>query len=447
MPSQTGVGDRGRSESLVIRNIEPTLVDDAPPEFPRMVAVRQRFVEDRVPDVAEAVCQQLLPFAGLDMDGKSIAVTAGSRGIKGMVEVLRAVVAQLRAWGAIPFIVPAMGSHGGASADGQVSVLEKLGITEEEIGAPIRSSMKVVELGTTAHGVRVCCDELAFQSDGIVVCNRIKAHTAFKGNYESGLVKMMVIGLGKHEGATALHQLGFDRFDEVLPEAGRLFLEKAPILFGVGLMENAYSQVASIEAVSPDSLMDRERECLRYAKAIMGRIHMPEIDVLIVDEIGKDISGGGMDANVTGRSVWGLPGFDAAPPIQRIIVRRLSKATAGSAMGLGLADFTTRHCVEQIDLAVTYTNALTALAVAAPKIPMIAESDRDALVMALKTARNIPPGKARIVQIKNTKDLEDIWVSEAYLPGLAKQDAVSVQGEPMPFQFDAAGKMSGWPKD
>ena len=432
------------SNSLEIRNFAPTIADGLQADLPRMMPVRQRFADDSVADIEDAVRQELSKFSGLDLGGKKIAISAGSRGIKGMVEVLRAIASELGKMGAEPFLVPAMGSHGAGTAEGQVAVLEKLGISEASIGAPIRASMDVVELGAIPGGTKVHCDKLAFESDGIVVCNRIKAHTAYKGNFESGLAKMMVIGLGKHKGATVFHQLGFDHFHHAIPAAGELFLAKAPVLFGVGLVENAYGQAAAIEGVAPDRIMERERELLVYAKAIMGRLLVPDIDVLIIDEIGKDVSGGGMDSNVTGRSTWGLAGFDA-PPIQRIIVRDLTKATAGSSMGLGMADITTKRCAEKIDLAVTYTNALTALALLPPKIPMIAENDQWALAFALRTARMANPGGARIVHIKNTKDLEHIWVSEAYGPDLADRDDVLVRGEPQPIEFSKAGDLLPWP--
>jgi lactate racemase-like protein len=432
------------SNSLDIRNIAPTIADGLQVDLPQMMPVRQLFANDHVPDIEEAVRQEMLRFSGLDLHQKKIAITAGSRGIKGMVEVLRAVASELGNLGAEPFLVPAMGSHGGGTAEGQIAVLEKLGITEATVGAPIRSSMDVVELGAIPGGTKVHCDKLAFESDGIVVCNRIKAHTAYKGENESGLVKMMVIGLGKHKGATAFHRLGFDHFHHAIPAAGDVFLANAPVLFGVGLVENAYGKAAAIEGIEPDRILERDRELLRHAKAIMGRLLVPDIDVLIVDEIGKDISGGGMDSNVTGRSTWGLPGFDA-PPIQRISVRDLTKATAGSAMGLGMADFTTKRCAGKIDLAVTYTNALTALALLPPKIPMIVEDDRYALAFALRTVRTAGPGGARIVHIKNTKDLEDIWVSEAYLPDLSGRDDVLVRGDPQPIRFDQAGDLIPWP--
>ncbi|MBT3359907.1 MAG: DUF2088 domain-containing protein [Rhodospirillales bacterium] len=428
------------SNSLDISNFAPTIADGLQVDLPRMMPVRQGFPEDHVADIEAAVRRQLGQFSGLDLGGKKIAVTAGSRGIKGMVEVLRAVVAELKDRGAEPFLVPAMGSHGSGTAEGQIAVMEKLGMSEAAIGAPVRSSMDVVELGTIADGTRVFWDKLAYQSDGIVVCNRIKAHTAFSGEYESGLVKMMVIGLGKHRGATALHQLGFDNFHHAVPAAGKVVLANAPILFGVGVVENAYGQMAAIEGIAPDRIMERESELLGYSKAIMGRIQLDDIDVLIVDEIGKDVSGGGMDPNVTGRSALGLA-IENTPSIQRIIVRDLTQATAGSSMGLGMADFTTKRCAEKIDLAVTYTNALTALVLLPPKIPMICESDQAALAFALRTARLQHPDGARIVRIKNTKDLENIWVSEAYRTDLSGRDEMRISGDTKPIRFDDAGNL------
>ncbi|MBL6929721.1 MAG: DUF2088 domain-containing protein [Rhodospirillales bacterium] len=428
------------TNSFDIRNFVPTIADGLQVDLPPMMPVRQGFPGEYVADIEAAVREQLARFSRLDLQGKQIAITAGSRGIKVMVEVLRAIVAELRTMGAEPFLVPAMGSHGSGTAPGQIAVLEKLGVTEAAIGAPVRSSMDVVELGTIENGTRVYCDKLAFQSDGIVVCNRIKAHTAFTGDYESGLVKMMVIGLGKHTGATALHQLGFDHFEHAIPAAGEVVLANAPILFGVGVVENAYGKMAAIEGIAPDRIMERERDLLVYSKAIMGRIQLDDIDVLIVDEIGKDVSGGGMDPNVTGRSALGLAIADT-PSIQRIIVRDLTEATAGSSMGLGMADFTTKRCVEKINLAVTYTNALTALVLLPPKIPMICESDQAALAFALRTARIQHADGARIVRIKNTKDLEEIWVSEAYRTDLAGRDDMRVLEDAQPMRFDDAGNI------
>lgn len=427
--------------SLLLSKLRPTFDDNVSLKLPAMIPVRQRFSRDKVDDVDTAVLAgfSLLEQAA-DLKGKKIALTAGSRGIKSIVGVLRVCVGILKSKGAEPFIIPAMGSHGGATAEGQVKVLENLGITEMSIGAPIRSSMEVVTLGTTEHGMEVFCDKLAFEADGIVVCNRIKVHPVFKADFESGIAKMLVIGLGKHKGAITAHHYGFDRFAEVIPAAALLSIQRAPILCGIGVIENGYGDVAAVEVVEPNSIVEKEPDLLRESKRIMGRLLMPDIDVLIVDEIGKDISGGGLDANVTGRSAWGLPGF-TAPPIQRIIVRGLSEATHGNAIGIGLADFTTRSCAEKIDLAITYTNALTAHSLLSPKIPVIAENDQEALILALRTLRGGVPDFPRIVRINNTKELEKIWMSEAYKETLQKIPELEVVGDPEPLLFSEEGSL------
>ncbi len=419
-------------------SVKPTLDSDRPDTFPAMVPVRQSFFAGAALDTAATVTAGL---AGLDfpsLKGKKIALTAGSRGIKAMVEVLRAAVRFLVASGAEPFIVPAMGSHGGATAAGQVSVLESLGITQDSVGAPVKSSMDVVPLGTTKHGLDVFCDRLAFEADGIVVINRIKVHNVFKAPYESGLAKMMVIGLGKHKGAVATHHHGFERFGEMMPGAAELVIGRAPILCGIGIVEDGYGNLGTVEVLPPESILAREPELLLEAKRTMGRLLMPEIDVLIVDEIGKDISGGGMDANVTGRSPLGLPGFNA-PPIQRIIVRGLSEATCGNAIGIGLADLTTRACAERIDPAVTYTNALTAHSLLSPKIPVVCENDREALSTALRILRGGVPKSPKIVRIVNTKDLENIWMSETYQELFEQNPDLAVTGAAQPLRFNPDG--------
>ncbi len=424
--------------SISFSALKPTLDSNQPLEFPPMVPVRQRFCADTVGDVSRAVVDGLAGLGLSSLKGKKIALTAGSRGIKGMADALRAAVAFLVSSGAEPFIVPAMGSHGGATAAGQVHVLESLGITQTSMGAPVKSSMDVVRLGTTDHGLEVFCDKYAFEADGIIVCNRIKVHNVFKAAYESGLAKMMVIGLGKHKGAVATHHHGFDRFGEIIPKAAELVLERAPILCGIGIIENGYGDVAAVEVLPPEAILSREPELLTKAKRIMGRLLVPEIDVLIIDEIGKDISGGGMDANVTGRSPLGLPGF-VAPPIQRIIVRGLSQATYGNAIGIGLADLTTRACAEKIDLSVTYTNALTAHSLLSPKIPVVCENDREALSTALRIVRGGVPEAPKIVRIVNTKDLENIWMSESYRQTLEQSPDLEVTGEFQAVRFNPDG--------
>jgi hypothetical protein len=251
---------------------------------------------------------------------------------------------------------------------------------------------------------------------------------------------MLVIGLGKHKGAIAAHNQGFDRFHEILPAAAQLSLAKAPVLGGIGLIENAYGKLAAVEVLAPDDFLGREPGLLSEAKRIMGRLLMDEIDILIVDAIGKDISGGGLDANVTGRSPWGLPGF-SAPPIQRIIVRDLTEATGGNGIGIGLADFTTRRCVEKIDLPTTYTNALTAHSLLSPKLPVIIENDREAIDVALRTLRGGIPALPKIVRVRNTKDLEMIWMSQSYRDHIEGNAGLEIVGQPEQFRFDDSGTL------
>ena len=420
--------------SLTFSRIEPTLPGSEELHLPKMLLVRQSFPRYTAGDSAAEVSSGFSRLDDCNLEGKRIAITAGSRGIKGLASILRATVTELKARKAIPFIIPAMGSHGGATAEGQEKVLESLGINEAQIGAPIRSSMEVVHLGTTRHGLSVFSDKLAYQADGIVVCNRIKAHTTFKGDYESGIVKMLVIGLGKHQGAIETHNFGFDRFHEILPAAAEVVLSKTSVVCGIGIIENGYNELAKVEVIPARQIMSREIELLKEAKRVMGRLLLDEIDILIVDEMGKDISGTGLDSNVTGRSSWGLPGF-VAPPIQRIIVRDLTPATKGNATGIGLADFTTRTCAEKIDPSITYTNAITAHVMQSAKIPIVAENDRQALRAALATLRYGFPQAPLIVRIKNTKELETIWVSETYREFIMQNANLELIGEAKAFRF------------
>ncbi|MDX9862539.1 MAG: DUF362 domain-containing protein, partial [Rhodospirillales bacterium] len=270
--------------------VELTLPAGEDYPLPRMIPVEQRFPSEAITDVKAAVERTMAALPRLDVKGKRIAITAGSRGIPHIVEILKTVVAELKAQGAEPFLVPAMGSHGGGTAEGQKSLLEGYGITEQSVGAPILSSMEVVET-TSVEGVPLYCDKHAHGADGIVVLNKVKPHSNYKGNYESGLCKMMVIGLGKHHGATMFHSLGFARFPDIIPKAAAAQLKVLPVVFALGLVENAYDGLAVIEAIAPDRMIAREKDLLAQAKDIMGKLLMSSIDVLIVDEIGKNISG------------------------------------------------------------------------------------------------------------------------------------------------------------
>ena len=408
--------------------------------FPRMVPVEQRFPDDAIDDAAAAVRQTLAALPETNVSGKRIAITAGSRGIPHIVEILQSVIGQLKEWGAEPFIIPAMGSHGGATAEGQTEVLDGYGITQESMGVPILSSMEVVET-TSVEDVPLYCDKHAHEADGIVVINKIKAHSNYKGDYESGLCKMMVIGLGKHKGAAMFHSLGFARFADIVPKAATAQLKELPVVFAMGLVENAYGGLAVIEAMPGDRMVAREKELLVQSKAIMGKLLMSSIDLLIVDEVGKNISGQGMDPTVTGRASSGLPGF-IAPPIGRIVVRDVVAESHGNAAGIGVADLITLNLFNKLNLGAMYTNGITARNLEGARIPVVVNSDRQALDVGLFACFGVDPEMARIVRIRNTKKLQKIWMSEPYLAEIEGDDRFAVLGEPQDMAFDANGNFT-----
>jgi hypothetical protein len=395
-------------------------------ELPRFVRVRQEFPAPSVGDIRQAVFRELDRLPDLDRQaaGKRIAITAGSRGISEIVTILAALVEGLRARGAQPFIVPAMGSHGGATAEGQVQVLADLGMTEASLGAPIHSSMEVVELGCLHNGMPVFADRLASEADGIVIANRVKPHTDFVADWESGLAKIATLGLGKQKGAETIHSYGVDGLSQWMPEAARLVVEKLPVLFGLATVENAYHQVARLAVVPPAEIAGPlEKALLQEAYRLMPSIPFEEVDVLIVDEIGKNISGVGMDPNVIGRvRVESVP--NPLPLTVRMIVAlRLTHETHGNASGIGLADVTTRQLFEQIDFEATYLNCLTAgiCGIRRGFLPIVAPTDLAAVQSALRCCGQPFPKQARVLRIKNTLSLGQMDVSEALfvapLPG------------------------------
>jgi hypothetical protein len=406
-----------------------------------MVGVEQRFRSDRIDDIQTTVRAQLAStLHGKSLAAKSIAITAGSRGIARISEIVAAIVAQLKDWGARPFIVPAMGSHGGATVEGQLKVLEHYGVTEAAVGAPIRASMETVIAARLKNGAPVHFDRYASEADGIVVCGRVKPHTDFRGDYESGLFKMLAIGLGKHAGATTLHQFGFSEFPWLIPEAGRALIDAMPVLVGLAIVENAYHEPMIVEAVRPDDFEAREKALLATAKQSIARLMMPKIDLLIVDELGKNISGSGMDPNVTGRGVENfMKALDGgAPQIKRLLVRNLTRESDGNATGIGFADLTTLRCVETIDFGTTYTNTITSTELAGSKLPVVCNSDREAIVVGLRTSRCEAPAEARVVWIRNTNELTHIRVSKAVLDDVAGRDDIHILGSAEPFAFDSS---------
>jgi hypothetical protein len=406
-----------------------------------MIRVRQTFSRPRVADIPKTVLEGLGAAALRVKRGDTVAVGAGSRGIANIDVVVGATVRWLKDMGARPFVFPAMGSHGGGTAEGQLSVLEHYGITETTMGCPVRATMEVVQVGE-ALGLPVWLDKLASEADSIGIVNRIKPHTDFKGSIESGLFKMMTIGLGKHRGAIQYHRANIHHgYETVITTVGREMLAKARIGFGVGIVENGYDETAHIEVFRPDDLEAGERRLLKSARDWMARLPFSPIDVLIVEQIGKNISGSGMDTNVIGRPSNPHEPFPSDPKILWIVALDLTDESYGNAVGIGNADFTTRRLVDKIDMKPTLINAITACAPGGAKVPATYDTDREAIETALSCIGLTPPERARVIRIKNTLMLGEIEVSEAYTAELAKHPDLSPIGEASPLPFDAAGRL------
>lgn len=412
--------------------------------LPRMYRIRQTFDRTSIGDVVQTVRAELdrLSFKDKLRPGQRIAITAGSRGISHIVLILKTIVEYLHLLEAQPFLFPAMGSHGGATADGQVNLLKQYQITEDSIGAPILSSMEVVEIGKTERGLPVYIDLYAMQSDHIIVVNRIKPHTKFKGSIESGLMKMMAIGMGKQKGADLCHKAAIEfGFEKIIEDAARVVLKEAPILFGLGIVENGYDEIAKVMALLPDEIASVEKELLSQAKAMMPKLPFDDIDLLIVDEMGKDISGVGIDPNVTGRNRDITGTFPHPTHIRRLFVRDLTPLSNGNAIGIGLADLTTRRLVEKIDPQSTYMNCITAISLEKAAIPMVFETDQEAIRVALGSTGLTPPERSRIVRIKNTLQLDEVEVSEVYKDELSERSDLEIVEGPYPMRFDAQGNL------
>jgi hypothetical protein len=409
--------------------------------FPSMIRVRQTFPRPRVADIPKAVAGTLAAAALRVKAGDTVAVGAGSRGIASIDVIVGATVAWLKELGARPFVFPAMGSHGGGTAEGQLSVLEHYGITEATMGCPIRATMDVVQVGE-ALGLPVWLDRRASEADWIGLVNRVKPHTDFKGSIESGLFKMMAIGLGKHRGAIQYHRANIHHgYETVITSVGREMLAKARIAFGVGVVENGYDETAHIEAFRPEALEAGERRLLKSAREWMARLPFSPIDVLIVEEMGKNISGSGMDTNVIGRPSNPHEPFPNDPKILWIVALDLTEESYGNAVGVGNADFTTRRLVDKIDMKPTLINAVTACAPGGAKVPATYDTDREAVETALSCIGLTPPDKARVIRIKNTLMLGEIEVSEAYAAEVAKRPDLTPIGDAAPLAFDAAGRL------
>jgi hypothetical protein len=418
--------------------------------LPRVFKIRQKIASPKLADVEKEMNAQLDRFglAGKVKPGERIAITAGSRGIRDKAKVLKVIATRLKALGAKPFIVPCMGSHGGATAEGQVKMLHHLGITEEFVGAPIVSSMEVKEIGRTGFGTPVLIDKnICEQADKIVVVNRIKPHTDFDHEVESGISKMIIIGMGKHKGALMAHRLtikhGFaTMFKEVLP----IIRKALPFFFGVGIIENQYDQTASLHLLEPQNFYEGEKALLKKAREIMPRLPFKQMDVLVVDEIGKNISGAGMDPNVTGRLFFiGSPPLKE-PKITRIFVRDLTQETEGNAIGIGFAEYATTRLVKKIDPVPTAINAITGMGPECGRVPIAFDKDQDALQAAYDNSGVIDPKDLRLVWIKNTLELEYLWASEPMLKEAKANSNLEVVSGPQEIPYDKNGNMVvEWP--
>ena len=408
-------------------------------EIPPMYRVRQEFYVNPLEDIERSCRDQIrsLPrLADLSL-GSRIAVAVGSRGIANIGQITASVVAALQELGFKPFIVSGMASHGKATDAGQAELLAELGVTETTVGCPVRASVDVVEIGTIDSGLPVYIDRIASEADGIVMINRIKTHTAFHADYESGLVKMLAIGLGNDIGAKSCHQLGFGKMAENIVAMARIKLAKLPVLFGVAVIEDGAENVSIIEVVDADKILEKEPELLKISKSYMPSIGLSQIDVLVVDRMGKEISGDGMDPNITGR--YSTPFATGGPDITRLAVLSATEKSHGNVIGVGLADICTQRLYEAADLETTYVNSLIATVTSVARLPMILPTDFDVMRAAILTCNIIDFSKVRMIRIRDTLHLGELLVSEALVEDFSARDnVVSVDG-PLQMEFDENG--------
>ncbi|MTK07035.1 MAG: DUF2088 domain-containing protein [Hungatella sp.] len=410
---------------------------------PKMFRVRQIFPRNKIePEEIPDIIKKLLSeekFSSQIKPGMKIAITAGSRGIANNALTTKCIADFIKSKGAQPFVVPAMGSHGGSTAAGQREILRGYGITEEYLQCPILSSMEVKKIGVNEEGKDVYIDKYAAESDGIVIGCRIKPHTAFRGPYESGIMKMMAIGLGKQYGAEVCHEAGFKHMAKNVPLFGKAIIRHAPVLFAVPTIENAYDETCKIVAVNADEIEEMEPVLLKEAASYMARILVDSCDVLIVDEIGKNYSGDGMDPNITG--TFCSPYASGGIAAQRVAVLDLSKETHGNGIGLGFSSATTKRVFDKLDLASMYPNAITCTVLGGVRIPIIMESDKEAIQVCIKSCNEIDKTRPRIVRIPNSLHLEHIMLSEDYLEEIKGIETIEIESEPMDLPFNGDGML------
>jgi hypothetical protein len=401
-----------------------------------MYQVTQKFDTPSVEDAYQKVCSDIAAFS-TDIEGlkgQSVAVAVGSRGIDNLYHLVRGCVDTLLGWGLKPFIVPAMGSHGGAAEQGQRAILANLGITEASVGVPIDASMDVISLGTLPSGAEVFFSQAAYKADHLVIIARIKPHTLFRAAVESGLCKMLAIGCGKFTGASELHR--FNVADQIVP-AAQYICKKVSVLFGIAVVENECHKITRIQIVRPEMFVETDQSLLVSARHLLPRLPFDDLDILIVDEMGKNISGGGMDPNVYG--FWRRDGGPRIPDYRTLIVLDLTAQSHGNAVGIGMADLITRHLADKINWEITYKNAITSGVFRAARMPLVASDDRNAIELAVQALPHT--AQIRIARIVNTLELQTFWVSSALLPELRERNNLKIHDESLEFLFSQQNRL------
>jgi hypothetical protein len=432
---------------MIEDKIEVNIAGGLDVALPRMVNVRQKFDGTHLGDIPATVAREFQrpEVRARIKPGQVIAVGCGSRGIANISIIAKCVIRELQALGGKPFIFPAMGSHGAATAEGQKKVLEGYGISEASMGVPVKATMDTVIVGNLDDGTPVHMDRFAAEAEGIVVINRVKPHTAFRGATESGVTKMLSIGIGKITGAATYHQHGMDTFPTLLPRVRDVNLASRNVLLGVGIVENAHDQTALIEVMPAGQIATREPLLQEMAKRLMPQLYFDEIDVLIIDEMGKNISGAGFDPNITGRNRRSVK-WNFGPKVKKIVVLGLTPETHGNATGLGGADIITMRLFREIDIPSTYANIITSMNLDGGAIPLVMNTEREAIQLAVKTVVRVKPENCRIVRIRNTLDIAQIQVSEPLLGEVrSSPEHFQIASPAAAFAFDAEGRLAALP--
>jgi len=410
----------------------------------KMYRILQTFNKNKLKNIPEMICQE---FKAINLDqkikpGMKIGITVGSRGISNLQLIIKTIIEEVKKRKGTPFILPAMGSHGNANAEGQKQVLKSYGITEESMGVSINATLDVVELGKLENGLPVYFDKYALQADGIIAVNRIKVHTVYKAEVESGLCKMLAVGLGNHKGATSIHSLGPKYIPDNVINSARVILKKAPIMCGLGILENAYDNTAKVKVAIPEDFFKVDKELLIESKANLPSLPVSNIDILILEEMGKNISGAGMDTNITGGVKAYKEGDYNPPQIKKIIVLDLTLESHGNALGVGIADIITKKLYKKIDFEVTYKNVITCGYLDRVKIPLVADTDKEAINIALKSTYNLPDTEPTIILIRNTLKLAEMFVSENIWEKIKHKNNISTIGGWEKLTFDSEGNLT-----